>query len=247
MSAAVATAPAVRRPSPFAHALRRQLAVALFLAGWFWAIAAVCLVTATLVVWAVNGSVDVAIAVYARQASTWFPFSQAILLVAALLRPHVAAGMTRRTFVRASLVTAVLTGLLYSAVLVGLLLLERAVHDAVGWDTVITEVGLAATGSSVATLVLDLVPSLVVANLSGLLVGIVYQRAGGWWGTVTLPLTVAPILATWALAGTWTGLWIQGWLTDRPLVTVLAAVLVAAATAVAYVLVARSAPVRTPR
>ena len=39
----------------------------------------------------------------------------------------------------------------------------------------------------------------VVAYLSGLLVGITYQRAGGWWGTLALPLTVGPILVVSAL------------------------------------------------
>ncbi len=248
MSAAVTTARATRRPSPLAHALSRQLGVAAYLAVWYWAIALVVLVIATLVVWRVNGSVDVSIVAYARQSAIWFPFSQAILLIASLLRVHVAAGMTRRTFVRASLVTAVSTGLGYTLVLSGLLLLERALHAAVGWDAEILEQGFELVGSSFPTMVGELAPALVLANLCGLLVGVVYHRYGGWWGTVTLPLTVLPIVATLALAGEWFGSFpLDGLLDpagDAPLLT---GAVLALVTAAVYVALVRSTPVRTPR
>ncbi|QCB92482.1 hypothetical protein [Cellulomonas shaoxiangyii] len=246
MSAAVAGAPpAARRPSPFAHALQRQLGVAVYLAAWFWAVALVCLVAASLVVWRVNGSVDVSVVQYARQATIWFPFSQAILLVAALLRPHVAAGMTRRTFLRASLLTAVATGVLYTLVLVGLLLVERAVHGALGWDTEVWD--LPASADPEAGELLGLFgPAMVLANLSGLLVGAVYHRGGAWWGTLTLPLTVAPVLVALAAGGEW-----FTWDALDPWAGATAGVVVAlvlgAVTAVAYVLVLRSIAIRTPR
>ncbi|QGQ18256.1 hypothetical protein GC089_01975 [Cellulomonas sp. JZ18] len=238
-----------RRTSPLAHALRRQLGVALYLAAWYWAIALVVLLVATLIVWRVNGTVDVSIVAYARQSAIWFPFSQAILLVAALLRPHLAAGMTRRTFVRSSLVTAVSTGLGYTLVLSALLLVERALHSAVGWDAEILEQGFELTGRDFPSMVGELAPALVLANLCGLLVGVVYHRFGGWWGTVTLPLTVLPIVATLALAGEWFASLpaLDGVLSgpaDAPLLT--GAVLVVV-TAGAYVALARSTPVRTPR
>jgi hypothetical protein len=248
VSATTVTAPALRRRSPLAHALGRQVTVAVYLACWYWAIALVVLLAATLIVWRVNGSVDVSIVAYARQSAIWFPFSQAILLVAALLRVHVAAGMTRRTFVRASLITAVSTGLGYTLVLSGLLLLERALHSAVGWDAEILEQGFELTGRDFPAMVGELAPALVLANLCGLLVGVVYHRYGGWWGTVTLPLTVLPIVATLALAGEWFGPFLLDGLLDgagdAPLLT---GAVLALVTAVVYVALVRSTPVRTPR
>ena len=43
-------------------------------------------------------------------------------------------------------------------------------------------------------MLLELSVTFVVANLSGLLVGAVYQRFGVWAGTLTLPLTVGPLV-----------------------------------------------------
>ncbi|SFJ68516.1 hypothetical protein [Cellulomonas sp. KH9] len=182
------------RPSPTAHTARRLGAALATMAWIFWAIAVVAAVTATLVAWRVAGSVDVSIMVYARQAATWFPFSLGIMLVAAYLRVHIASGMTRRTFVRAALLVEVAAGVGYAAVFTALVLLERAVHDALGWGAVITEVQLADEYASAGAMLLEMSVTCVVANLSGLLVGAVYQRFGAWAGTLTLPLTVGPLV-----------------------------------------------------
>jgi len=189
------------RASPTAHTVRRLAATLVHLALWFWSIAVVAIIAANLVGWSVRGSTDVSIAVYARQASIWFPFSLGIMLVAAFLRVHVAAGLTRRTFVRAALLVQVAAGLAYAAVLTSLVLVERAVHDALGWDSVITEIQLADASSPVWVLLVDLAVPFVAGNLSGLLVGVVYQRAGGWWGTLALPLTAGPVVVTQYVAG----------------------------------------------
>ncbi len=184
-----------------AHTVRRLTSLALLLAGWFWGIAVTLVLAATVVVWAVNGTVDVSVAVYARQASIWFPFSQAILVVSVFLRVHVASGMTRRTFVRASLLVSSATGFGYAVVLTALVLVERRLHALVGWDAAMHEVQIADESSSVGVLLLDLAVPFVVANLSGLLVGVAYQRLGGWVGTLVLPLTAGPVLLTQYLAG----------------------------------------------
>ncbi|MBO0919976.1 hypothetical protein J1G42_03955 [Cellulomonas sp. zg-ZUI222] len=188
------TTTAATRPSPTVRTARVLGAVLLSMAGIFWALAVVAVVIATLVVWRVNGSADVSIAVYARQAATWFPFSLGIMLVGAYLRVHIASGMTRRTFVRAALLVEVAAGVGYAAVFTALVLLERAVHDALGWESVITEIQLADESASTGAMLLELSVTFVVANLSGLLVGAVYLRFGAWVGTLTLPLTVGPLV-----------------------------------------------------
>ncbi|MBD7919987.1 hypothetical protein H9657_17080 [Cellulomonas sp. Sa3CUA2] len=197
MTAAVAPP----RVSPTAHTARRLAVALLQMAGWFWGIAIVAIVAGNVIGWAVAGATDVSIAIYARQAATWFPFSLAIMLVAAYLRVHVAAGMTRRSFVRAALVVEVGAGLAYAAVLTALVLAERAVHDALGWDSVITEVQVSDASSPVWALFLDQAVPFVLGNLSGLLVGVVYLRGGAWWGTLTLPLTVGPLAVSMYLGG----------------------------------------------
>ncbi|UZN02827.1 hypothetical protein [Cellulomonas sp. S1-8] len=200
------------RPSPTAHTVRRLAAALLQLARWFWLIAVVVIVLANVVGWATHGSTDVSIAVYARQACTWFPFSLSIMLVNAYLRVHVASGMTRRTFVRAALVVEVVAGIVYAVLLTSLVLIERAVHDSLGWTSTITEVQLADASAPAWALLVDLAVPFVLANLSGLVVGVVYLRGGAWWGTLTLPLTVGPLLVLlyapglrlMSLPGVWT-------------------------------------------
>lgn len=195
------TLAAPRRTSPTAHTVR-QLADALLVMGaWFWGIALAAVVVGNLVGWLVADGTDVSIAIYARQGAMWFPFSLGIMLVAAYLRVHVAAGMTRRTFVRATLLVEVGAGVAYAAVLTALVLAERAVHDALGWESAITEIQLTDESSAAWAMCLELAVTFVVANLSGLLVGVTYQRLGGWWGTLALPLTVGPLVVTQYVGG----------------------------------------------
>lgn len=187
------TAVTAARPSPTAHTVRRLATALLQLARWFWLLAVLVIVLANVIGWVTAGATDVSIAVYARQASTWFPFSLSIMLVSAYLRVHVASGMTRRTFARAALLVQVVAGLAYAAALTSLILLERAVHDALGWRSAITEVQITDASSPAWALFVDLAVPFVLANLCGLVVGVVYLRGGAWWGTLTLPLTVGPL------------------------------------------------------
>ena len=45
---------------------------------------------------------------FGRQAGIWFPFSLCVFIATTYVRVHIAAGMTRRTFVRAALAVALL-------------------------------------------------------------------------------------------------------------------------------------------
>ena len=194
MTASTVTA---SRPSPTVHTARVLARTAVRLAGWFWAIALVGIVLASVVVWLVSGRVDHLISPFAVQAGVWFPFSQAIAIGSVYLTVHVAAGMTRRTFVRAALLVALGTGVGYTGVLAVLVLAERALHGALGWGSRMAALGLPVgeqpLGEVVAALAALSVP-FVVGNLSGLLVGIVYLRFGALWGTLSLPLTVGPLV-----------------------------------------------------
>ncbi|TQL02824.1 hypothetical protein [Cellulomonas sp. SLBN-39] len=234
-----------RVPSPARHALRMPLTLTVTLGAWFWVVVLVGATVGTVVAARVAGSVDVAVIAFARQGAIWFPFSLTIALVATYLRVHVAAGMTRRSFVRATLVAALVVGTGHTVVMTVLVLAERALHGALGWDARITDTLLPGPHATVGALLAELGPVLVLANLSGLLVGIVYLRTGGWWGTLALPLTVGPLLLAQALNGTDDGL-LRG-LPEASVAPahVLGTALLGAAVAAAYAVLVRGATVRT--
>jgi len=220
------------------------LGMNLFLAAWFWGMAIV-VVTGALVVISMVGEVNVSIMAFARQGAVWFPFSVLIAITAAYLPVHVAAGLTRRSLALGSLVAAIGTALVYAAVFCGLLLVERAVFGALDWQwRIFDDVPLATT--DMVTMLVSTVLLLVVANVSGLLVGISYQRLGGWWGTLALPLTAGPVVLAFAVfevdAGPFsTSEWFGG---DRPLlVGCVATLLIAGAMAFAFDRLTRGASV----
>ena len=196
MSAVVAR-PAARpvRRSPLARTIRHQLTAQLYVGAWFWAIILFGVVVATLIV-SRFGAVETSIMQYARQGTLWFPFSMMIFLLSAGLTPHVAAGMTRRSFAAAATAVSLIVAAANALVLVGLLQVERAVYSAAGWTQSLTDGGLdlVSSTSDIGPLLAALVVTGAAATASGLVVGVVYYRAGGWWGTLTLPLTVGPIL-----------------------------------------------------
>ena len=117
--------------------------------------------------------------------------------------------------------------------------------DALGWRWRFVE-GLSPENASAFTLLVSSVMLFLVAYVSGLLVAISYQRGGGWWGTLALPLTAGPILLVSALfaqdAGPFsTSEWFGG---ERPLLLASAATLVIAAVmAVAFDRLTRGASV----
>ena len=220
------------------------LGMNVYLAAWFWGMAIV-VVTAAIVVITVVGEVNMSIMAFARQGAVWFPFSVLIAITAAYLPVHVAAGLTRRSLALGSLVAALGTALVYSAAYCGLMLVERAVFGALDWQwRIFDDVPLAST--DIATMLVSTVLLLVVADVSGLLVGISYQRLGGWWGTLALPLTAGPVVLAFAIfevdAGPFsTSEWFGG---ARPLlVASLATLLIAGAMAFAFDRLTRGASV----
>jgi hypothetical protein len=152
--------------------------------------------------------------------------------------------VTRRSFVRGAVAAQVASGLGYAVVMIALLQVERAVHGALGWGFQIQDSTLDPSATSIGLLLADYGSTFVVAGLSGLLVGAVYLRGRGWWGTLTLPLTVAPIILVGGPIGpvvTDQALGLPG---QAGLHLVMAAGL-AVALVVAYALVCRGTQLRT--
>lgn len=246
MTTATATRPGTQA-SPTRHALRVLLRAFRPLTTWFWVIVVVAAAVATPVVAAVNGEVEISLVGLARQGGIWVLFAMSIVLVAVHLAASVAAGMTRRTFARASLLAAAGTGLLWGVLLTVLVLVERALHRALGWDTHLADALLPGPTSSVGLLLAELVPMHVVGAVTGLLVGVVYQRVGGWWGTLALPLTFLPLALVIGTDEAQVAFVPVGGVTPETAaaVHVLGALLVTVAAAATYTAVARTVVVRS--
>ncbi|GEM_PF-580783 len=186
------TARPLRRRGPAVRTARALLTWFAPIVGIYLAILLVAAVAVPFLVGAV-GDVRYSTLWFARQSAVWFPFS--VLIGVAMTYPpvHLANGMTRRSYVRGSLlaVTALAAGLA-GALTLGLLA-ERTWYHAMGWTWQLAE-GWFAPAEGLPTVLAAFLATFVVAYISGLLVGTVYAAAGGWWGTLTLPLTAGPIV-----------------------------------------------------
>jgi hypothetical protein len=168
----------------------------LFAAG-FWVLFALVMVVVPLVVHANGGVMGSGVLTGAGYSARWFAFSLGIATTSTLITMHLAAGGTRRSFLRATVATAAVVGLAYGA-LYGLATVgEQALFGALGWDWVRPE-GLPATGAA-ATVADAAAEGLACAvyALVGTAIGMGYQSHGSWLGTAL----ILPGLALLALAG----------------------------------------------
>lgn len=195
MTAATATAkPPTRRPQWWVTG-EWHLTVQAYLATWCFAIIALGAPLVLLLISRIT-TVELSAIQFASHAAIWFPFSISIVLVSGHLTMHVLSGMTRRSFARGAIVGAVGTGLLYAVGLTGLLLIERAIYGRLGWfhgadgnNEPRTEV----IASGLPTYFWGTLAICIAGTVSGLLVALAYYRWGGWWGTLMLPMTLAPL------------------------------------------------------
>lgn len=235
---------ATTRPQ-WARTALRHLQIHGYMWMWFWAICVVGIAVATVVTDRI-GTVNVSIVQFVRNGPlVWFLLSIAILVATAYLGPHVANGMTRRSFTVGALVAGVAISLLHAVTGTALTLLEGVVYGRMGWDHDTTPgekytPGVWETG--LGPLLLDYSLAALAGTIGGLLVGITYYRLGGWWGTLALPLTLLPILYT-MFSTSWSEAPFVPW--DLPPITAhLAGAVAIAAAAGAFALLARTIPVK---
>ncbi len=170
------------------------------IALWYWALVLVAVLGVPFVVGAV-GDVSVSVLWFARQSGVWFPFSVLIGVAATYPPVHVAQGMTRRAYVKGALIAAVVLAAAFALLMAGGLLAERAWYGAMGWDWSLQDQGWFDPEITFGSLFVAYLATFAVSYVSGLLVGTVYAAAGGWWGTLTLPLTAGPSLLMTILVG----------------------------------------------
>lgn len=199
MSATVALPRTVR--TPFAHTLRTLLLGYVVLALWATAVAVVVGIGIAVAVDRA-GTLGESVAQYARQGFVWFPFSVALVAMGGHVAAHLAAGLTRRALADAAVVAAVVMSAVYTALLVLAMQLERLVFVRTDRTHALNQDwSLPTRSDQVGLLALDAGLMILAAHVCALLVWVVYRRAGGWWGTLALPLTAGPILGVPALLG----------------------------------------------
>ncbi len=228
--------------------LRWLLGMQAYLGLWFWAIILLLEVLALLVA-SRFGPVQVSMFQFATHGALWFPFSMMIIIAAAMLTPHVAQGRTRRSFIRASLVTAVVMAIVYGAIMTAGLALEGVVYDAFGWTQAHISEAVAGAEPSVpwrepaALTLLTYTTRTGGGAIAGLLVGVTYYRYRAWRGTALLLVTALPALAAQeSISGL-----LRGHVPNELLITGLVSVVLIVLGAIGYHLVTRTVPITLPR
>lgn len=184
-----------RRRPQWVTALRYLLSsYVLMITLWFWAIA---LPVVALVMFIIGQNVDQVTSsgvVFTHHAALWFPFSIAVIVSAVYLPIHVANGMTRRSFTKATLAVNVIVGLLTATIAIVALLVERAIYDQLGWiHGVSGGDGEPVLDGGPFTYWVGLAVLFIAGQVSGSLIGVTYYRLGGVRGTLALPLCLLPI------------------------------------------------------
>lgn len=186
-------APASSSSAPSRAVFSKTVTQCAWLALWLWPIVIVISLGVPLVVDRFGGHTG---SIYAgvSQGPRWFLFAMGIVVVAEGLGPHVALGLPRRSFARQLAAGLLVVAAIYGVLSFAVTLLERWFFERLDWP-LLTVYGQHPVPTEPWSLVLvDHAVLLAVFAVSGLAVGAVYYRCGGWIGTLALPLTVGPVL-----------------------------------------------------
>lgn len=132
------------------------------------------------------------------QAGVWFGFSMNASFGVSYLTAHLGFGMTRRSYWQAVLLSGLGFATLLAGFQTGVLALERRWFAAMGWRA--TETGaLVVAGDGWAATAGRYLLVYLTALVAGAVVALTYTRFGAWVGTLSLPLTVGPLLVVGGL------------------------------------------------
>lgn len=164
---------------------------------WFWGIFTLVQVVTTSVIARFLEDADGEIVISAGPVGSpqIFLFVMGIVTAAGLLTLHVSAGGTRRSAVRGWLLAAPAVGVTFAVAGLLLTALVRwiASFAADRWGSSVAGYGTPPfEGAPAAALALAILGT--ATFLTGVAVNAVYRRLGGWWGTLALPLVLAPAL-----------------------------------------------------
>lgn len=194
------TTTAVRDATPHRRAVsaarRRLQRYLLRTAIWFWACWALLVLSVPVIVNRYGGVADGLTYDAAGSPARWPAFAVGIILTAALLRTHLAAGGSRRSLVEGIARGAVVGGLVFGVLTVALGLVEEQVYTALGRPYQGAGGFPLDTVSGVAATVVAQTLVIVTYVLVGTAVHGGYRR----WGPVRGTLAVVPLLVPAALA-----------------------------------------------
>lgn len=247
-STAQSTVRTARRSPQWRRATQTLLRINLERAGWFFALAIVG-ITAILFTISRFTVPQMSAVQFAYHATLWYQFAMLVVVFVGYAGVHVAHGMTRRSFVIASLLAAAGTAVLYAVTITLLLLVERWAYHELGWYHGLSNIDAEVLDSGLWPYAWGAVLVFVVGNLSGLLVAAAYYRLGPWWGTLCLPLSFAPLLLISVFAMDHELQWTPWDLTTDVLgaASPVLAVVVIGAGVLAYHLLVRRMPIPTQR
>lgn len=192
-STAASTISAVRRAPQWQRSTTTLLRINLQRAGWFFALA-IIVVTAVLFTISRFTEPQMSGVQFAYHGILWYQFAMMIVVFVGYAGVHVVHGMTRRSLLVGSLLAAAGTAMGYALVITLLLLVERWAYSWLGWYHGLSNIDAEVLGGGLWPYAWGAVLIFAVGNLSGLLVAAAYYRLGPWWGTLCLPLTLAPLL-----------------------------------------------------
>lgn len=162
-----------------------------WIGAWFWAIY-VAVLALQAAVPLLSGDTELRSAAGSFTAPWIFLFVMGIVLLAQMSRLHLVAGGTRRTLVHGEWRAAAIIAVTFGAAGWLLLALVDLVVRALGHDVRPVDGILVTSGSGTWFALLAHVLASGVLFTTGILVGHVYRRLGGWRGTLALPLTLLP-------------------------------------------------------
>lgn len=152
----------------------------------FWAIFLVATVGVPLVVHQAGGVMGGGVMTGAEYAAPWFALSLGMIALASLVVPHLAAGGTRRSLVVGALAAALVAGVAYGLAYALMLLVERGLFGALGWEWQQLGSGLDAGGAWLLVTGVGEAISVVVYMLVGMAAQAAYRTFGIWRGTALL-------------------------------------------------------------
>ncbi len=171
--------------------------------GWFWAIYAVVGVGVPLLVSRAGGEMDGGIFESSAGTPRWFAFVLGIIVPAAALTLHLAAGGTRAAFSAGVVRGAALAGLGFGVLTAAYVSGEQVLYPALGLDWG-RAAGLAAGSPAADALLTVVAEALAVTTyvLCGAAIAVGYKRLGVWTGTgFILPMLVLIALTDLAMRG----------------------------------------------
>jgi hypothetical protein len=173
-----------------ARAVRRVAryvgSVTLVIGAVFWGIFLVVTVAVPLIVRQAGGVMGGGAMTGAEYAAPWFALSLGTIALATVVVPHLAAGGTRRSMFVGALVAALVAGVAYGVAAMLLLLVERSLFGALGWEWEQLGSGLDAGDAWLVVSGAGTAIGVAVYMLVGMAAQATYRTNGVWRGTALL-------------------------------------------------------------